>query len=456
MLSIGREALITKKLVFLLCCLLSFTASATAANISLNINNGELRDVLHALAQISHKNIIMDESIQGKVTIELHDISWEKALDIIARSKGLTYQSQEDIIMVTAQEKLNDYWQNIGLYRLNYCSAQELQPTLQELFPKHKLVCDASNNLILFQGTSQEQSLLSNTLRQLDQPSKQVTLEARLLAINTDDAKNAGITWQWDKIPQKDKDSSSNQGQSGKEFGGNFNFWHGYTFKFNATLNALLAQGKAKLLATPSIITIPGREASIFIGDHLPVQTEKHDQSGSYTTTEYLDAGIKLTYTPIVSEDGKMVTANVHTEVSTPTLISEMLNYKITSRMATTNVRMLSGETLVIGGLINEEEQQSLQQIPLLSKIPLFGELFKNRTKRKAKTEVVMLLTPHVTEAGQAPTIYSNTLANISVQDNKASQAEAVNPAAVKQSQNVASSKAAAPQDQITNKKATV
>ena len=76
--------------------------------------------------------------------------------------------------------------------------------------------------------------------------------------------------------------------------------------------------------------------------------------------------------------------------------------------MATTNVRMLSGETLVIGGLINEEEQKSLQQVPLLSKIPLLGELFKNRTRRKAKTEVVMLLTPHVTEAGQAPTIYAS------------------------------------------------
>lgn len=171
-----------------------------------------------------------------------------------------------------------------------------------------------------------------------------------------------------------------------------------------------MADGKAKILATPSIITIPGKTASIFIGDHIPVQTEKHDSSGTYTATEYLDAGIKLTYTPIVSNDGKMITANVHTEVSTPVLISEIRNYKITSRMADTNVRLLNGETLVIGGLMNEEEQKSIQKIPLLANIPLLGELFKNRTTRKTKTEVLMILTPHITEAGASPAIYNEKL----------------------------------------------
>ena len=402
----GKEALITKKLLLLCLCCLSLATPAAAANISLTINNGELKDVLHALAQVSSKNILVDDSVQGRLSLDLQNIPWEKALELIARAKGLAYREEENLIMVTAAAKLSSTWQDIGLYRLSYCSAQDLQPTLRELYPKQRLVADIENNLLLFQGTPQEQRQMQKLLTQLDIPTRQVTLEAKLLAINTEAAKNAGLTWQWDKIPQKPHsgDTSSQE----EDYDGNFNFWHGYAFKFNATLNALLAQGKAKLLATPSIITIPGREASIFIGDHIPVQTEKHDQGGSYTTTEYLDAGIKLTYTPIVSEDGKMVTANVHTEVSTPTLISEMLNYKITSRMATTNVRMLSGETLVIGGLINEEEQKSLQQVPLLSKIPLLGELFKNRTRRKAKTEVVMLLTPHVTEAGQAPTIYAS------------------------------------------------
>ena len=142
------------------------------------------------------------------------------------------------------------------------------------------------------------------------------------------------------------------------------------------------------------------------------MQTEKHDSSGSYTATEYLDAGIKLQYAPIISEDGKMVTASVHTEVSTPVLISELKNYRITSRTADTNVRMYSGETLVIGGLISEEQQRTMQKVPFLSKIPLLGELFKNRSRSHSKTEVLLLLTPHITEAGASPAIYNEGLMN--------------------------------------------
>ena len=167
---------------------------------------------------------------------------------------------------------------------------------------------------------------------------------------------------------------------------------------------------ETKLKAETLDVTIPGKEASIFIGDHIPVQTEKHDSSGSYTATEYLDAGIKLQYAPIISEDGKMVTASVHTEVSTPVLISELKNYRITSRTADTNVRMYSGETLVIGGLISEEQQRTMQKVPFLSKIPLLGELFKNRSRSHSKTEVLLLLTPHITEAGASPAIYNEGL----------------------------------------------
>jgi protein transport protein HofQ/type IV pilus assembly protein PilQ len=180
---------------------------------------------------------------------------------------------------------------------------------------------------------------------------------------------------------------------------------HGYTARFQATLNALYTNKKANILATPRIITIPGKQASIFIGDHIPVTTEKVSNGSTTTTTEYVDAGIKLSYTPVVSEDG-YITAAVHTEVSTASLVSELKNYKITSRTADTNVRMRNGETLIIGGLINEEEQKNLQKVPFLSNIPILGELFKNRTTSKVKTEVMMILTPYITDAGDSPAIY--------------------------------------------------
>ena len=298
------------------------------------------------------------------------------------------------------------------LYPLSYASAGELANALKELFDG-KLSVDKSTNSLIFYGPMAEQKRLQDLLQTLDTATKQVTLEAKIVALSQENNKSLGVNWNWDTIPQREvneSDSTEDSNSTNNTFGGNFKFWRGYAFRFNATLNALISKGKAKVLAKPRIITIPGREASIFIGDHIPVQTEKHDSGGYYTATEYLDAGIKLQYLPLISQDGKMVTAKVHTEVSTPVLISELKNYRITSRTADTHVRMFSGQTLVIGGLISEEEQNSLQKIPFLGDLPLLGKLFSNRTKRRSKVEVMLLLTPHITDAGSSPAIYQQPI----------------------------------------------
>lgn len=378
-----------KKLIpsFLLTCLLtaaSYNYVLAADTITLNVQNAEIRDVLRSAAALSGRNIVTDGNINGRISIFVENLPWQTVLDIITCAHGLAYRTVDGVIIVAAQENL---------------------------FDNDKITVDQLNNTVLFTGSSNEEQRLRSVLAALDVPARQVTLEAKIISVNREKSENLGINWAWDTIPRTEHNNNTDSKNSNNNnFDGNFKFWHGYAFKFNATLNALLADGKAKILATPSIITIPGKTASIFIGDHIPVQTEKHDSSGTYTATEYLDAGIKLTYTPIVSNDGKMITANVHTEVSTPVLISEIRNYKITSRMADTNVRLLNGETLVIGGLMNEEEQKSIQKIPLLANIPLLGELFKNRTTRKTKTEVLMILTPHITEAGASPAIYNEKL----------------------------------------------
>lgn len=297
----------------------------------------------------------------------------------------------------------------LQVHHLSYAKADEAANALKSLF-QGQLSVDTITNSLLLNGTPQEQQKLADVLRRIDIPGKQVTLEAKIIALSQEQSKNLGVNWNWDTIPQRETANSGSDADSNDDtFGGNFKFWRGYAFRFNATLNALISRGKAKVLATPHIITIPGKEASIFIGDHIPVQTEKHDNSGSYMSTEYLDAGIKLQYTPLISSDGRMVTAQVHTEVSTPVLISELHNYRITSRTADTNVRMFSGETLVIGGLINEEEQKTLQKVPLLGDLPLLGHLFKNRAKKSSKVEVLLLLTPHITEAGVSPAIYNDS-----------------------------------------------
>lgn len=398
----------SKLTALLLCAALALPTHACADGITLNVRDGQLRDVLASVAALSGKSIVADSSVQGTVSMDLQDVPFDTALRLITAAKGLSCRIVDGVVLVGAN--LDKYNDAPSVIKLNYAKADEVKAALAGLVSSGKIAADSVTNSLIFTGTSAEEARVRSAAGALDVATGQVTLEAKIIAVSREDSKNLGISWAWDKIPQQ-RDLDTDDDNAYDEFGGVAHFGPNYEFRFSATLNAMIASGKAKILATPRIITIPGKEASIFIGEHIPVLTEKIENGITVNTTDYVDAGIKLQYTPIVSSDG-LITSVVHTEVSTPTLISELKNYKITSRTADTTVRMRNGETLVIGGLINEEEQKRLQKVPLLSSIPLLGELFKSRSSSKTKTEVIMILTPHLTEAGASPAIYNTRLLN--------------------------------------------
>ncbi len=395
----------------------TITTGFAADNVTMSIKDGEIRDVLTALSNLGEQSIVTDETVKGKISIAFENVPFDTALDLVTRTKGLAYRNVHGVIVVSSQEQITKYYGDVAVFKLNFAKAEDAKTILKDIIKGEGagLSVDPITNSIVFTGTRADEQKVRDTLALVDVPTQQVTLEAKIISINNEDTKNLGLTWDWDVLPEApSSDSSSNSGSSSSSssdstYGGVIHLGHGYKSSFQATLNALFTSGKAKILATPRIITIPGKEASIFIGDHIPVLTEKTEDGDTTTSTEYVDAGIKLAYTPIVSNDG-YITAVVHTEVSTPTLISELRNYKITSRTADTNVRMRNGETLIIGGLINEEEQETLRKIPFISNLPILGELFKDRSKTKNKTEVMMILTPHITEAGESPAIYNTNI----------------------------------------------
>jgi|GEM_PF-21902 len=388
--------------ILAVCLALSpLTALAAPGSISLSINNGSVKDVLTALSSISGRSIVADDSVTGNISIDMHDVDFPTAMDIVTRAKNLSYKDYGDIVMVSSAENMNKNG-DVTVFKLNYAKAEEVQKSLSGLMTNGgKLGIDAVTNSILFTGSSADEAKVRNAVKALDVATQQVTLEAKIIAINREDTKKLGISWTWENI-------NSNDTTTDEEYPGIINYGSAYQFRYLPTLSALVTNGKAKILATPRVITIPGKQAQIFIGDHIPVVTESTTNGTTNTTTTYVDAGIKLQYTPIVSDIDGLITSVVHTEVSSAARASTQdVNYTITSRTADTNVRMRNGETLVIGGLINEEEQRNIQAVPILSKIPFLGELFKLRTTSKKKIEVIMLLTPYLTEAGNSPAIYN-------------------------------------------------
>ena len=170
-----------------------------------------------------------------------------------------------------------------------------------------------------------------------------------------------------------------------------------YTFFFQAKLNALLSDGKAKILAKPNVVTLNGRTAEILIGSKIPVLVE-HMENGTKTTSiEYKDAGIKLTYTPNVSKNSE-ITADIIAEVSTPYLVPEMKAYRIVTRQAHTTVRLKSGDMLTIGGLIDKEEANNIRKVPVLGDIPILGKLFQTETESKEESEIIIIIRANILE----------------------------------------------------------
>ena len=377
-------------------CATPLVSAATTPLVNLDVQQAEIRDVLTALSKLARVSIIADDSVTGKVTVQLSNIPFETALDLITRTKGLSYRRFNDIIVVASAEKISQQYSQLQVFPLQYAKAEELQKSLQGIVDSKYLKSDLTTNALIFNGPRGEEEKLRESIARLDIPYKQITLEAQIVSIVQEDKKNLGLSWEWDEVPSSASTTSSSSSDTTSSVkAGKINFGPGYVFRYQATLSAMISNGRAKILASPRITTTPGKEAMIFIGDHIPVITEKVSDNTTTQTTEYVDAGIKLIYTPQVNDEG-YITAKVHTEVSTPTLVSELKNYRITTRSADTYVRMKEGETLVIGGLINSEESNSLIKVPFLSNLPILGGLFKDVSKSKVSTEVIIFLKPTI------------------------------------------------------------
>lgn len=391
-----------KKITLLLVCLmlsLNLTVASAQENsyqpINLHVQDGDIRILLESLATLANVNMVLDDSVKGTITVKLQNVNFTEALELITKSKGLAADYRNGTYIVASKENLSKNYSQLKIIKLNYAKASELKTSLTNVVPAETINIDDPTNTIIFNGSNEQEQKLRAALVDLDVPVRQISLEAKVVSISREDSKDLGVQWQWDNLP-RDLNTETVSGDSGETiYDGTIKFASHYAFKYNAILNASIAKGNAKVLATPKITTLPGKEAAIFIGDNIPVITRSVLNGETTETVEYIEAGIKLTYTAHIASDN-MITAKVHTEVSTPTLVSELKNYKVSSRKADTTVRLKNGETLVIGGLIGEEEMKSLSKIPLLGDLPILGSLFKNHSNRKNKTEVIIFLTPQI------------------------------------------------------------
>lgn len=430
-----------KKYLILLTVILGIICSniiSASAN-ELEAVDVDIRNLLTSIALANNLNIVISDEVQGNVSVKLSNINAQDMIKIIAENNNYTYQFKDNVIYISKGDK------DINLYtvQINYLELDKIAQTINLMLTgnlpdkiddkdkktaiNNKVMIDESENTISFYGTLKQYEQIKNFLQEQDKPQKQVSLEAKVTAIQKDAAKDLGVSWEWSKLPQSPEheitydtvkhtvinedgskeeitdylpvDEVTRKWNDDENIPGVIRFGKGvdgypYEFYYAAKIDALISDGKANILARPNITTIQGKEAVINIGSEVPVPTVSTTNSTTTTSIKYREAGIILKCTPRVNEDG-IITVKVHTEVSSPMYVEDMKAYRFQKRSADTIVRLKDGQTMVIGGLIGSDEAKQMSKIPFLGDIPILGNLFKHIQKSKSDTEVMIFLTAH-------------------------------------------------------------
>lgn len=259
-------------------------------------------------------------------------------------------------------------------------------------------------------GESQGAATDSNIIDLLDMTNpSQVRLEAQIIEINTSAERNLGIQY-WSPTIGSTTGSGSDTGNDDLTRGSSGLFYVGENFKnsrgsfgwlgshisnVNASLQALVTEGKARILSRPSITTMSGQKANILIGGRIPIPTSAGDGQIAIDWREY---GIRLNIEPVVDAENK-ITSKVHAEVSTldyghSVTENDFSIPAIASREADAVINVRSGMTMAIGGLLNSQDGKTVTKIPLLGDIPIIGQFFRHTQKTRDNRELLILITP--------------------------------------------------------------
>ena len=377
-------------------------------NISLDYKDADLGSVLRSLSWTYRLNVVTSPDVKGKVTISLKDVSVKEALDAILTINGLAYSERAGIIYIAPGDP-EPVEMKAEVVFLKYISASEAQNFLRRsISPKGDMKINELANSLIVTDFSSNIEKVKSLLRQIDIPPQQVLVEAKIVDITSSDLSAMGVTWDADYQPghgifgrstrtsERLKGTTTMNEQSGDLTGGQF-ILNTLTLKgltITATIDALVRDGKANLLASPSIAVLNGQEARIVIGERYPYKERTQTTSGTTETTKFVDIGTTLRVTPQINDDG-YITMRIHPEVSSLAAALDA-GPRITTREADTTVRVREGETLVIGGLIKQQDDRSNDKVPLLGDIPILGLLFSRKERDIERKELAVFITPTI------------------------------------------------------------
>jgi type IV pilus assembly protein PilQ len=423
------------------------------ATVDLDFKDAPLHDLLRALSDTGHINIVVPDQIDAKVTVRLKRVPWDEALEVILQSHGLWYRREGNIYRIDTQKQLDAEDQaeaarreaalksespRVEIVRLNYASAAELSPNLQALKSAHGTIeVDQRTNSLIINDVAGNRAAIASLAYKLDTQTPQISIEARIVEARSTFTRDIGIQWGGSGVagaaggnatglifPSSIAVAGANTDQStiatgvaspsdfavnlpaatGSGEGGALGFSLGSiggNFNLNLRLSALEDSGTVRIISAPKITVLNNKLAKISQGVSIPISVV----SAAGTSTQFVQADLALSVTPYVSQADCAIAMDLVVTKNEPDFVNVGArgDPTILRKEARTNMLVADGETTVLGGIYTRNSGVAYKKIPLLGDIPVLGWLFKNRRENDDRTEILVFITPKITNKGALP-----------------------------------------------------
>jgi type II secretion system protein D len=349
----------------------------------------------------------------ARISILMREVPIDQAINLVVRAAGLAYERIGNSVLVATQDALkSETGLSSYVVELKYADAKHVQAALKKVSADIEI--DPGGNRLVVVTSPRVIAEIEQIIRVMDVPGQQVMLEARIVEVSTDAARELGVDWdllnrQGVVVVEGAPDSSLS---SGPNLLPNRLPFRNVTSlgpvsrqakAFQAVLDMLIRDGNARVLANPKIATLNGREASMLVGSRIPFVVSNTVFAGGAAapvqTVQREEVGIKLSITPTINSDG-YITTEIKPEVSSVIGFTGPDNSLpiISTRQANTTVRIKNGNSAIIGGLLSEERTKSVTKVPLLGDIPGIGLLFQHHSSLISKKDLVIEITPRIIE----------------------------------------------------------
>ncbi len=399
--------------------------------ISLKIKDSDLKDVVLYLAEFAGLNVVFDPDVRGTVTVNLQDVPWDQALEMILKQNKMGKTIEGNILRIAPisvltreeeeQRQLKESKELSGpvmvkTITLSYSKAKDVAALLRsKISERGEIIVDDRTNTLLISEVRDKLELLEKLITVVDTPTPQVSIEARVVEASATFVRNLGVQWGFRGEASPYYGNATNlqfpnsvlvdgamipQGIVTKGIGGplggyavnlpapSFNSAIGFSFanvldsfRVDIALSALETGGDGKIISRPSVVTQNNQQAEIIQGRQIPVQTV----ANFTVTTRYVNAALELRATPQITAEGTIImTIEIQNNAAD---FANLVNGipPITMQSAKTTVMVPDGGTTVIGGIYRTEDSVTRERVPFLHQIPILGNIFKNFARTKTE-----------------------------------------------------------------------